>query len=90
MEDFLDCASADFDLIPAGVPVSAVDLVFCRWRGLALEGIYDPDWPADVLVSVLLGGADARPVRLHRWIQRELLRLREAAVSRCVRPVTLP
>jgi hypothetical protein len=39
---------------------------------------------------VLLVGADARPVRFHRWIQRELMRLREVAIARCVRPVTPP
>ncbi len=90
MEDFLECASAAFDTIPVGVSVSAVDLMFRRWLGFAADGRSDPDWPADVLVSVLLVGADARPVRFHRWIQRELMRKREDAIARCVRPVTPP
>jgi hypothetical protein len=47
LEDFLEDARADFDLIPAGVPISTVDVVFCRWRGFAYEGMFDPDWPAD-------------------------------------------
>ncbi len=79
MEDFLECASAAFNTIPVVVSVPAVDLIFRRWVGFAAEGRSDPDWPADVLVSVLLVGADARPGRFHRWIQRELLRLREDA-----------
>jgi hypothetical protein len=66
------------------------DAMFRRWVGFAEEGRSDPDWPANVLVSVLLVGADARPVRFHRWIQWELMRLREDAVARCVRPVTPP
>ena len=90
LEDFLECASAAFDTIPAGVPVSVVDEMFRRWVGFAEAGRSDRDWPADVLVSVLLVGADARPVRFHRWIQRELMRLREVAIARCVRPVTPP
>jgi hypothetical protein len=90
MEDFLEDALADFDRICEGVPVSVVDVVFCRWCGWASEGMLDPDWPADVLVSVLLDGADASPVRLYRWIERELLRMREDAIARCVRPVTPP
>ncbi len=72
------------------MPVSVVDVVSCRWRGWTYEGMLDPDWPADVLVSVLLDGADARPVRVYRWIDRELLRMREDAIARCVRPVTPP
>jgi len=64
--------------------------VFYRWQGWATAGRRDPDWPADVLVFVLLDGADARPVRLYRWIERELLCMREAAIARCVRPVTPP
>ncbi len=90
MDHFLEDARAEFELIPAGVPVSTVDVVFCKWHGWAYEGMFDPDWPADVLVSVLLDGEHARPVRFYRWIQRELLRYREAAVARCVRPVTPP
>ena len=84
MEDFLEDAREDFDRICEGVSVSVVDVVFYRWQGWATAGRRDPDWPADVLVSVLLGGADARPVRLYRWIERE------AAIARCVRPVTPP
>ncbi len=90
MEDFLDCASAAFDTIPVDVSVSAVDLMFHRWLCFAAEGRSDPNWPVDVVVSVLLIGADARPVRFHRWIQRELLRMREDAIARCVRPATPP
>jgi hypothetical protein len=90
LEDFLECASAAFDTIPAGVSVSTVDVMFRRWVGFAREGRSDPDWPANVLVSVLLVGADARPVRFYRWIERELLRMRESAIARCVRPVTPP
>ncbi len=90
MEDFLECAGAAFDTILAGVSVSTVDVMFRRWLGFAAEGRSDPDWPANVLVSVLLVGACARPVRFHRWIERELLRMRECAIARCVRPVTLP
>jgi hypothetical protein len=90
MEDFLECASDAFDTIPVGVSVSAVDLMFRRWLGFAAEGRSDHDWPADVIVSVLLVGADARPVRFYRWIQRELLRMHEDAIARCVRPVTPP
>ncbi len=90
LEDFLECALAAFDTIPVGVSVSDVDLMFRRWIGFAEAGRSDPDWPADVLVSVLLVGADARPVRFYRWIQRELMRMREDAVARCVRPVTPP
>jgi hypothetical protein len=56
MEDFLEDALADFDRICEGVPVSVVDVVFCRWRGWASAGRLDPDWPADFLVSVLLDG----------------------------------
>jgi hypothetical protein len=88
MEDFLEDALEDFDRICEGVSVSVV--VFYRWQGWATAGRRDPDWPADVLVSVLLDGADARPVRLYRWIERELLCMREAAIARCVRPVTPP
>jgi hypothetical protein len=90
MEDFLEDASADFDRIFEVVSVSVVDVVFCRWYGWASAGMLDPDWPADFLVSVLLDGADARPVCLYRWIERELLRMREDAIVRCVRPVTPP
>ncbi len=92
LEDFLECTSAAFDTIPVGVSVSVsdVDLMFRRWLGFAAAGRSDPDWPADVLVSVLLVGADARPVRFHRWIQQELMRMREDAIARCVRPVTPP
>ncbi len=90
VEDFLEGALDDFDRICEGVPVSVVDVVFFRWQGCATAGRLDPDWPADVLVSVLLGGADARPVRLYRWIERELLCMCEAAIARCVRPVTPP
>ncbi len=90
LEDFLECASAAFNTIPVGVSVSVVDAMFRRWVGFAEEGRSDPDWPANVLVSVLLVGADARPLRFHRWIQRELMRLRENAIARCVRPVTPP
>ncbi len=53
MEDFLEDA-LDFDRICEGVPVY---VVFCRWQGWASAGRLDPDWPADVLVSVLLDGA---------------------------------
>ncbi len=60
---------------------------FCCWRCFLQMAMLDPDWPADVLVSVLLEGADARPVRFYRWIERELLRMREDAIARCVRPV---
>jgi hypothetical protein len=88
-EDFLECASAAFT-IPVDISVSTVDLTFRRWLGFAADGRSDPDWPVDVLVSVLLVGADARPVRFHRWIQRELMRLREDAIARCMRPVTPP
>ncbi len=90
MEDFLEDALEDFGRICEGVPVSVVDVVFCRWQGWASAGMLDPDWPADVLVSVLLEGEDAKPVRLYRWIERELLRMREDAIARCVRPVTPP
>ena len=90
MEDFLEDAQEDFDRICEGVSVAVVDVVFYRWQGWATAGRRDPDWPADVLVSVLLDGADARPVRLYRWIERELLCMREAAIARCVRPVTPP
>ncbi len=90
LEDFLECASAAFGTIAAGVSVSVVDAMVRRWVGFAEEGRSDPDWPVNVVVSVLLVGADARPVRFHRWIQRELMRLREDAVARCVRPVTPP
>ncbi len=90
MEDFLECAIAAFDTIPIGVSVAAVDVMLRRWIGFAAAGRTDPDWPADVLVSVLLVDEDSRPVRLYRWIQRELMRMREAAVARCVRPVTPP
>ena len=90
MEDFLEDALEDFDRICEGVYVSVVDVVFYRWQGWATAGRRDPDWPADVLVSVLLDGANARPVRLYRWIERELLCMREAAIVRCVRPVTPP
>ncbi len=38
----------------------------------------------------LLDGVDSRPVRLYRWIERELLCMREAAIARCIRPVTPP
>ena len=90
MEDFFEDALEDFDRICEGVSVSVVDVVFYRWQGWATAGRRDPDWPADVLVSVLLDGANARPVRLYRWIERELLCMREAAIVRCVRPVTPP
>ena len=90
MEDFLEDALEDFDRICEGVSVSVVAVVFYRWQGWATAGRRDPDWPADVLVSVLLDGANARPVRLYRWIERELLCMREAAIVRCVRPVTPP
>ncbi len=90
MEDFFECASAAFDTIPVGVSVAAVDVIFRRWISFAAEGRTDSDWPANVLVSVLLVGEDARPVRLYRWIQRELMRMREAAIARCVRPVIPP
>ncbi len=90
MEDFLECASAAFDTIPVGVSVSVVDSMFRRWLGFAADGRSDPDWPTDVLVPVLLVCADARPVRVHRWIQRGLMRMREDAIVRCARPVTPP
>jgi hypothetical protein len=86
----LECASAAFDTIPVGVSISDVDLMFRRWLDFAADGRSDPDWPADVLVWVLLVGANARPVRFHRWIQRELMRMRVDAIARCVRPVTPP
>ena len=57
VEDFLEDALDDFDRICEGVPVSVVDVVFFRWQGWATAGRLDPDWLADVLVSVLLGGS---------------------------------
>jgi hypothetical protein len=38
VEDFLEDALDDFDRICEGVPVSVVDVVFCRWQGWAAAG----------------------------------------------------
>jgi hypothetical protein len=87
MEDFLECAQMHFDSISAGVSVDIVDEVFFKYTRYANE-----DWPTDVLVTILARetGSQGRPVRLQRWIHRELLLMREASIARCVRPVTLP
>ena len=78
MFDLVECAREDFDVLPVGVPVSAVDAVFARYTVYAGE-----DCPAGLVW--LRVGADGVvvPCRLLRWVQRELLILRECAVSRC-------
>ena len=78
MFDLVECAREDFDVLPVGVPVSAVDAVFNRYTGYAEE-----DCPSGLVW--LRVGADGvvAPCRLLRWVQRELLILRECAVSRC-------
>jgi hypothetical protein len=81
MEDFLECASAAFDTIPVGVSVSVVDSMFRRWLVFAADGRSDPDWPADVLVSVLL----PQETKLRDWLEN--LALREGREVEA-RPVT--
>jgi hypothetical protein len=78
MYDLLECAREDFDVLLVGVPVAAVDEVFLRYAGWARE-----DCPEGLVW--LRFGPDGVVVsgRLLRWVQRELLRLRECAVLRC-------
>ena len=78
MFDLIECAREDFDVLPVGVPLSAVDAVFVRYTGYAGE-----DCPSGLVW--LRVGADGVvvPCRLLRWVQRELMILRECAVSRC-------
>ncbi len=78
MFDLVESAREDFDVLPVGAPVASVDAVFVRYAGYAGE-----DCPPSLVW--LRVGADGVvvPCRLLRWVQRELLILREGAVSRC-------
>ncbi len=78
MFDLLECAREDFDVLPVGAPVAAVDAVFLRYSGYAGE-----DFPS-ILVWLRVGtDGVVVPCRLLPWVQRELLLLRGSAVSRC-------
>ncbi len=78
MYDLLECAREDFDVLPVGASVAIVDAVFLRYAGFARE-----DLPS-VLVWLRVGTNGAVvPCRLLRWVQRELMLLREGAVRRC-------
>ncbi len=74
MYDLLDCAREDFDVLPVGVPVTAVD----EYAGWARE-----DCPEGLVWLRFGPDGVVVPGRLLRWVQRELLRLREWAVVRC-------
>ncbi len=78
MFDLVECAREDFDVLLVGEPVTSVDVVFVRYVGYAGE-----DCPPGLVW--LRVGADGVvvPCRLLRWVQRELMVLRESAVSRC-------
>ncbi len=78
MFDLVECARGDFDVLLVGAPVALVDAVFVRYTGYAGEDCR----PGLVWLRV---GAEGVVVlcRLLRWVQRELLILREDAVSRC-------
>ena len=78
MFDLVECAREDLDALPVGAPVASVDAVFARYTGYARE-----DCPPG-LVWLRVGADEVVvPCRLLRWVQRELLILREYAVSRC-------
>ena len=78
MYDLLDCAREDFDVLPVGVPVTVIDEVFLRYAGWARE-----DCPEGLVWLRVGPDGVVVPGRLLRWVQRELLRLREWAVVRC-------
>ncbi len=78
MFDLVGCAREDFDVLLLGVPVAAVDAVFVRYAGYARE-----DCPSGLVWLRVGHDGVVVPCRLLRWVQRELMRLRECAVSRC-------
>ena len=78
MYDLVDCAREDFDALLVGVPLAAVDEVFLRYAGWARE-----DCPAGLVWLRFGSDGVVVPGRLLRWVQRELMRLREFAVRRC-------
>ncbi len=77
MFDLVECAREDFDVLPVGVPVAAVDAVFVRYVGYAGE-----DCPSDLVWLRVGTNGVVMPCRLLRWVQRELMLLREGAVRR--------
>ncbi len=78
MFDLVECAREDFDVLLVGVPVAAVNAVFVRYAGYARE-----DCPSGLVWLRVGPDGVVVPCRLLRWVQRELMRLRECAVSRC-------
>ncbi len=78
MFDLVECAREDFDELFVGVPLSAVDAVFVRYAGWARE-----DCPSGLVWLRVSPDGVVVPCRVLRWVQRELMRLRECAVSRC-------
>ncbi len=78
MFDLVECAREDFDVLPVGAPVASVDAVFVRYTGWAGE-----DCPSGLVwLRVGVDGVVV-PCCLLRWVQRELLILREGTVRRC-------
>ncbi len=78
MFDLVECVREDFDVLPVGAAVALVDAVFVRYTGYA--GKDCP--PGLVWLRVGVDGVVV-PCRLLQWVQRELLILRECAVSWC-------
>ena len=78
MFDLVECAREDFDVLPVGVPVAVVDAVFVRYVGYGGE-----DCPSGLVWLRVGPDGVVVPCRLLRWVQRELMRLRECAVSWC-------
>ncbi len=78
MFDHVECAREDLDAVPVGAPVASVDAVFARYTGYAGE-----DCPPGLVWLRVGAEGVVVPCRLLRWVQRELMILREGAVSRC-------
>ncbi len=79
MGDLLEDARLEFLMLPFGTSIEDVNAVFWEFVTLGRREL-----PSDVLVCVRVRGRYRRAVRLQRWVQRQLLVLRESTVARCV------
>ncbi len=78
MDHFLERAREAFDGLPVGALAAVVDAVFLEFAGHARD-----DFPV-AIVWLRVGTDDVcRQCRFLRWIQRELMLLREGAIRRC-------
>ncbi len=75
MFDLVEYAREDFDVLPVGAPVTAVEAVFVRYVGYAGE-----DCPSGLVWLRVGPNGVVAPCRLLRWVQREMMRLCEFAV----------